>query len=43
MNNDFDAMVEKVIKAIREIYPENKQQYITKECILYILNKMCES
>ena len=43
MNNDFDAMVEKVIKAINEIEPGNSKEDIHKKCITYMIIKMCEN
>ena len=43
MNNDFDNMVEKIIKAIKEIDPSSSQEEIHKSCILYVLIKLCES
>lgn len=43
MNNDFDNMVEKIIKAIKEIDPSSSQEEIHKRCILYVIMKMCES
>lgn len=43
MNKDFDNMVNKVIKAINEIAPENSKEDIHKKCILYVLFKLCEN
>lgn len=43
MNKDFDNMVNKIIKAIKEIYPENSKEDIHKKCILYMIMKMCEN
>lgn len=43
MNKDFDKMVNKVIKAIKEIEPGNRMEDIHKKCILYAIIKMCES
>lgn len=43
MNNDFNNMVNKIIKAIEEIYPENSKEDIHKKCILYMIMKMCEN
>ena len=43
MNNEFDIMVEKVIKAINEIEPGNSKEDIHKKCITYMIIKMCEN
>ena len=36
-------MVEKIIKAIKEIKPSSTQEELFKGCIFYVIIKMCES
>ena len=43
MNNDFDKMVSKVIKAINEIEPDTKLEDVHKKCIIYFILKACEN
>lgn len=43
MSKEFDNMVEKVIKAIELIEPDNSAEDIHKKCIAYMIIKMCES
>lgn len=43
MSKEFDNMVDKVIKAIKEIEPDIPKEEIHKKCIIYVLYKMCES
>lgn len=42
-NNDFENMVEKIVKAIKKIEPSSTREEIHKTCILYVIMKMCES
>lgn len=41
--NDFDNMVNKIIKVINEIEPTNSKEDIHKKCITYMIIKMCET
>ena len=41
--NDFDNMVNKIIKVINEIEPANSKEDIHKKCITYMIIKMCET
>lgn len=43
MSNDFNNMVEKVIKAINEIEPDTPKKDLHKKCITYMIIKMCEN
>ena len=43
MSKEFDDMVTKVIKAIKEIEPDLPKEDIHKKCITYMIIKMCEN
>lgn len=40
---DFDKMVSKVIKAIKEIEVDTKLEDVHKKCIIYFILKACEN
>lgn len=40
---DFDKMVNKVIKAIKEIEVDTKLEDVHKKCIIYFILKACEN